>query len=109
MPQGAFYLFPDFTPLAERLAARGITDSGSLCERLLEETGVAILPGLVFERPRNELTTRLSYVNFDGSKALAASETIPLDQNLPKEFIHSWCQSTISAVENIVDWVSQDS
>ena len=38
-PVGAFYLFPDFSPFGERLAERGIQDSNSLCERLLEETG----------------------------------------------------------------------
>mgnify|MGYP000442173934 CR=1 FL=1 len=48
MPDGAFYLFPDFSPLAARLAGRGIRDSGTLCERLLEETGVAVVFGAAF-------------------------------------------------------------
>ena len=38
-PCGGFYLFIDFAPLKEKLAARGITESGTLCEQLLEETG----------------------------------------------------------------------
>ena len=50
-PQGAFYLFSDFTPLASQLATRGIHDSTTLCRRLLDETGVAILPGVAFGRP----------------------------------------------------------
>jgi aspartate aminotransferase len=104
-PQGAFYLFLDFSPLAERLAARGIAKSGVLCERLLEDTGVAILPGVVFERPRHELTARLAYVDFDGSAALAASETVPLDESLPETFIHSHCADVITAVEKLVDWL----
>ena len=33
MPEGAFYLFPDFGGRAEALAARGITTSAALCER----------------------------------------------------------------------------
>jgi aspartate aminotransferase len=108
-PQGAFYLFLDFTPIADKLAARGIRDSTTLCERLLEETGVAILPGVVFERPRNELTARLAYVNFDGSKALAASETIPLDESLPEGFIQTHCAGVTVAAEKIVEWLAGES
>ncbi len=105
-PAGAFYLFPDFTPLADKLAERGINDSVTLCEKLLTDTGVAILPGVVFERPSNELTARLAYVNFDGVKALTASETIPLDQPLPDDFIDHWCSHTIEAIRLMVDWAN---
>jgi aspartate aminotransferase len=104
-PQGGFYLFLDFSPLAERLAARGIRDGEGLCGRLLEETGVAILPGRVFERPRRELTARLAYVDFDGSTALAASETIPLDEPLPESFIPQQCADVITAIDRLVEWV----
>lgn len=108
-PEGAFYLFLDFTKFSDKLAARGITDSQTLCERLLEDTGVAILPGSVFERPPNELTARLAYVNFDGANALAASETIPLDSSLPADFIPHRCSDVIDAVEELVAWVGEHS
>lgn len=104
-PVGAFYLFPDFSPFAERLVERGITDGATLCEKLLEETGVAILPGSVFQRPGEELTARLAYIDFDGAKALTASETIPLDQPLPEDFAGSWCPKVIKATRSIIDWV----
>ena len=61
-PAGGFYLFPDSTPLRERLALRGITTNRELCERLLEDTGVAILPGADFGRPLSELTARITWV-----------------------------------------------
>jgi len=105
-PAGAFYLFPDFSPLADKLAARDIRDSVTLCERMLAETGVAVLPGVVFERPVNELTARLAYVNFDGIKALTASETIPLDHPLPDDFIDHWCFHTIEGIRLMVDWAN---
>ena len=47
-PATGFYLFPDFSPFTESLRRRGITTSGELCERLLEETGIAILSGSDF-------------------------------------------------------------
>jgi aspartate aminotransferase len=47
-PTAAFYLYPDFAPLRTSLAERGITTSVELSERLLEEFGVAVLPGAAF-------------------------------------------------------------
>ena len=67
-PKGAFYLFPDFSPYRQRLAARGIRSSLELSERLLEDTGVATLPGSSFGRPHTELTLRMAYVDFDGAR-----------------------------------------
>jgi aspartate aminotransferase len=106
-PEGGFYLFLDFTPLADQLNDQGIRDSDILCERLLQETGVAVLPGTAFERPSRELTARLSYVNFDGGKALAASETIPLHLDLPESFIQQNCHDTIEGVRKIAEWLSK--
>ncbi|RMF75912.1 MAG: aminotransferase class I/II-fold pyridoxal phosphate-dependent enzyme, partial [Acidobacteria bacterium] len=60
-PTGGFYLFPDLGPLREGLAEAGITTSDALCRRLLEETGVGILPGTDFGRPPEELTARIAY------------------------------------------------
>ena len=106
-PEGAFYLFLDFSPLADRLSRRGIRDSETLCERLKDEAGVAILPGNAFERPLNELTARMAYVNFAGAKALAASETIPIDEPLSNEFVRAHFHSTMAATEKIAEWVSE--
>jgi aspartate aminotransferase len=105
-PEGAFYLFLDFEQHQEALTARGITDSRELCERLLVDTGVAMLPGADFERPLQELTARLAYVNFDGSEALAASRTIPLDAPLPSHFLNKHCAETLEAVQRIATWVA---
>lgn len=104
-PDGAFYLFPDFGPLAGRLRERGITTSAALCERLLEEAGVAILPGSAFGRPAGELTARLAYVNFDGAGALAAAETLPLDQPIGKDFLRRHCAATLESVERLGAWL----
>ena len=103
-PQGAFYLFPSFTAGTKRLRARGITTSQQLCETLLEETGVAILPGSHFGRPDEELTARLAYVDFDGAQALAASEGISLDEPLNGEFLEAYCGGVLAAIDKICEW-----
>ncbi|PSR11342.1 MAG: aspartate aminotransferase, partial [Bacteroidetes bacterium] len=79
---GGFYLFPDFEHYRKPLAARGITTSVDLCEQLLTESGVALLPGVAFGRPATELTARLSFVDFNGEQLLhqvAAQPEEPLD------------------------------
>jgi len=103
-PTGAFYLFLDFTPLTERLAARGIVNSSQLCDALLEETGVAILPGTAFNRPSWELTARLAYVDFDGTKALAACHALPRKAPLSDEFIETYCGNVIEAAHLLAEW-----
>lgn len=104
-PQGAFYLFPDFEAYREQLRARGVTTSARLCEKLLEDTGVAILPGNNFGRAASELTARLSYVDFDGARALAAAEQIPADQPLNSDFLNIYCRNCVRAVDLICDWL----
>ena len=102
-PHGGFYLFPDFSPLASKLAARGLHDSPAVCRQLLAETGVAILPGCEFGRPASELTARLAYVNFDGAAALdvLADDNVQLDES----FLRRHCAPTVTAIERLCAWL----
>ena len=105
-PAGAFYLFIDFSPFSEKLKQRRIHNSNVLCDKLLEDTGVAILPGTAFLRPENELSARLAFVNFDGPKALAMSETIPISEQLPDEYYQTCCAPVFEAINKIAEWVN---
>jgi len=104
MPDGAFYLFIDMSEYTDALKSRGINNGVELCNKLLDETGVAILPGAFFNRNREEFTARLALVNFDGAKALAKVETRSMDQPLPEEFIDFYCADVVEAVLRIVNW-----
>ncbi len=104
-PQGAFYLFLDFSPFRELIADRGLATGAALCDRLLSDAGVAILPGSAFARPREEFTARLAYIDFDGARALAASENIPLDQDLPDDFPDRWCENVIVGKQRLAAWL----
>ena len=75
-PQGGFYLLLDFSRFAKELAERGIESDAQLCERLLTETGLALLPGGAFGMPREALTARLAFVDFDGQAALRDADRI---------------------------------
>ncbi|HHL72552.1 MAG TPA: aminotransferase class I/II-fold pyridoxal phosphate-dependent enzyme [Bacteroidetes bacterium] len=105
-PQGAFYIFPDFSPFREKLARRGIYTSMDLCEQLLADTGVAILPGSVFGRPETELTARLAFVDFDGAVSLKAANGGKTDRQLGGDFLNTICPNIVEATRRICEWVS---
>ncbi len=99
-PRGGFYLFPRFDTLQE---AKSPGDSAVLCSRLLEETGVALLPGSDFGRPPQELSARLAGVDFDGAAALAAltAGAVPDSQ-----FLRQYCANTVEGVDRLCQWVN---
>lgn len=104
-PKGAFYLFPNFDPLRERLAERGIDSGETLCRRALEQTGVAMLPGTVFGRPPQELSARIALVDFDGERALAAIRDLDEEQPVDVDFLRAHCAQVVTAVERLCDWL----
>lgn len=71
-PEGAFYLFPDFSPFRAQLRKRGIRTDAALCADLLEKAGVAMLPGAAFGVKPSELAVRVATVDYEGAAALEA-------------------------------------
>ncbi|MBC8344052.1 MAG: aminotransferase class I/II-fold pyridoxal phosphate-dependent enzyme [Candidatus Marinimicrobia bacterium] len=104
-PEGAFYLFPDFSLFKENLKRRNIFDSQTLCKNLLQESCVALLPGSVFGRKPNEYTARLAYVNFDGDKALKGSMAVPLHQNLTLDHLGENMHPLMTGIHKIIQWI----
>ncbi len=70
MPQGAFYAFPEVSYYYGRSTPSGhsIEDSNDLCFYLLEEHGIAMVPGAAFGGPDG---VRLSYAASDDDLAHA--------------------------------------
>ena len=102
-PKGGFYVFPNFEPLREQMAARGIAAGTAFCERLLEDIGVACIPGHCFGRPEAELSARVACVDFDGAAALtAAAGTTTIDE----AFLRSHCAPVMVAIDRMRDWVA---
>ncbi len=103
-PEGAFYLFVNFESYKEKLASRDIYTSVEFCEQLLEDTGVAILPGSDFGRQPEELTARIAYVDFDGAAALEAAAQYP-ENGLDKSFVDTYCGRLIEAFDKLEKWL----
>jgi aspartate aminotransferase len=105
-PQGGFYIFPDFEFYREKLHQRGINTGDELCTRLLDETGVAMLPGIDFGRPEGELSARIAYVDFDGDMAMKASGMLfHNDKNGNDQFVREYCPNIAKAIERIGNWL----
>jgi len=91
--QGGFYLFPDFSPFRERLSSRNIHTSEQLTNALMEETGVALLPGSAFGMNESSLTARLAFVDFDGAQ-------IWQEDNTDVQF-----DKVKTGIEKLCDWL----
>lgn len=55
--------------------------------------------GPAFLRPVDEFTTRLCFVNFDGSNALAQSRKIGLNASLGEEFVKDFCTPVYEGIQ----------
>ena len=93
-PQGGFYLMPEF------LNSK-FEDSSELCDSILEETGVALLPGSSFGFEKDKMLTRLSYTDFDGKKFL---ENVNTTNQLEDEVIEKYAPNIVEGTEKLSKW-----
>lgn len=100
--RGGFYLFPRFESRRDGLSARGVLDGPSFCERLLEETGVAVLPGNNFGRETREMSLRLAVVDFDGASALREAANTAVDE----AFVKQHCSRVTTAIDRMSEWAT---
>jgi aspartate aminotransferase len=99
LPQAAFYLYPDFGPLRDRLAARfGVGTGADLATLLLHRYGAGTLPGSAFGESASSLRLRLATGLLYGETreqreaALAAPEPLALP----------WISSTLARFGDIL-------
>jgi aspartate aminotransferase len=102
-PQGGFYIFPDFDSYRELFQKHHIYTSIDMCDQLLQDTGVAMLPGADFGRAKDEFTTRIAFVDFDGNAAL---KNFPDDAVVDDDYLQKYCGRTLKAVDHIVEWLA---
>ena len=93
-PQGAFYLMPEFKNTKYK-------NSSKLCEAILNETGVAMLPGSDFGFKPKRMLTRLSYTDFDGIKFYNnVKDYNSIDEDMIKEF----APNVVEGVTTLSNW-----
>ena len=98
-PQAAFYVYPDFSPLADVLLGRhGITSDAGLAALLLDKYGVGVLPGSAFGeqsgRLRLRVATSMLYGDTDTERIAALNSAGP--GSLP------WIAASLARLEEVL-------
>ena len=93
-PQGAFYLMPEFKN-------NKFKNSSELCEVILDETGVAMLPGSDFGFKPKKMLTRLSYTDFDGN---AFFRNIKNYNSIDDDVIKKFAPNIVEGVYKLSNW-----
>ena len=96
-PEGGFYIMPDFSTLL----SNKFKSSTDFCKVLLDETGVALLPGSDFGFDSKKLIFRLSFVDFDGEKFLNYSYS---KEKLSDEDLNIYAPKIVKGINKITDW-----
>ena len=96
-PDGGFYIMPDFT----KLLKDKYKTSTELCGSLLQETGVAVLPGSDFGFDKNKLIFRLGFVDFNGEQFLKYSYT---KNELGEKDLIMFAPKIVEGIQKIIDW-----
>ena len=87
-PQGGFYLMPEF--LISKFSS-----SEEMCSNILEQTGVALLPGSDFGFSKERMIARLSFTDFNGKEIMKNMEkSKEIDLNLIYEFAPNIVEGT---------------
>ena len=93
-PQGAFYLMPEFRN-------KKYKTSSKLCEAILNETGVAMLPGSDFGFNPKRMLTRLSYTDFDGFEFF---KNISNYNSISEEMVKTYAPNVVEGVSKLSNW-----
>jgi len=104
-PEGGFYLFPNFEHYRQKLLEKDIYTSVEMCNAILRDAGVAMLPGKDFGRQPEELTVRIAYVDFDGEAALKAAMEKEADKPISEKFLNQYCPNVIKAINLVIAWM----
>ena len=96
-PQGAFYLMPEFLNNKYK-------SSSELCEAILSDTGVAMLPASDFGFKPNKMLTRLSYTDFNGNDFL---RNIPKKGNIENDLIERYAPNVVEGTQKLSIWAKK--
>ena len=96
-PQGAFYLMPEFIN-------RKYKTSSELCEAILNETGVAMLPSSDFGFDPTKMMTRLSYTDFNG---ISFFNNISSNEIISDKQIERYAPNIVEGVKKLSIWAKK--
>jgi aspartate aminotransferase len=93
-PQGGFYLMPEFLN-------KKFNSSSEMCDSILNDTGVALLPGSDFGFDQNQMLARLSFTDFDGQDFMSKIEE---NQKIDNDKINEFAPKIVEGVDKLKKW-----
>jgi len=93
-PQGGFYLMPEFLN-------KKFNSSSAMCDSILNDTGVALLPGSDFGFDQNQMLARLSFTDFDGQDFMSKIEE---NQKIDNHKINELAPKIVEGVDKLKKW-----
>ena len=97
-PQGGFYIMPEFLD-------KKFKNSEEMCANLLNDTGVAILPGSDFGFSKDRLIARLSFTDFDGENFM---DNLSKQKKLDYNFINKFAPKIVEGTKRLKAWVESN-
>ena len=93
-PQGGFYLMPEFLN-------KKFNSSSEMCNSILNETGVALLPGTDFGFDQTQMLARLSFTDFKGEEFM---NKIVDNQKIDNDHIANFAPKIIEGIDKLKKW-----
>ncbi|MDB4858616.1 aminotransferase class I/II-fold pyridoxal phosphate-dependent enzyme [Candidatus Pelagibacter sp.] len=93
-PQGGFYLMPEFLN-------KKFKSSSEMCDTILNDTGVALLPGSDFGFEQTKMLARLSFTDFDGQEFMNKIED---NQKIDNDEINKFAPKIVEGVDKLKKW-----
>ena len=75
--------------------------SSEMCDNILKDTGVALLPGSDFGFEKSRMLARLSFTDFDGQKFM---NQIKVGQIIDYNTINEFAPKIIEGVDKLKKW-----
>ena len=103
-PQGGFYMLCDFSSIIKK--NNKLLNSKMMCDKLLRETGFAMLPASDFGINEKLFISRIAFVDFDGKKALEYAKSKKI---LSNNFLKTICPKIVRGVKELKKWIQENS
>ena len=99
-PQGGFYMICDFSNVVNK--THEINNDKTLCQKILNDVGFAMLPGSDFGLEEEKLLSRIAFVDFDGSEALKLISSKNFSQENSLDII---CPQIVKGISLLKEWI----
>ena len=92
--QGGFYLMPEFSN-------KSFSTSSEMCDNLLKETGVALLPGSDFGFDKKRMLARLSFTDFNVQDFMKNMQS---EKKINDDLILKFAPNVVEGVDKLKKW-----